>query len=101
MRTSVSFALHPEKINTTIYLYKQHVQKLVNTSSTGDVIQGKELDDIFSLNNGRIIISADKNLGCTIMEIEHYRQQHDLINSQQHFGRVELDGDLYIYCLGT
>ena len=60
------------------------------------MIQGEKLDEIFSLNDGRIIVSADKNLGCTIMEIEHYRKQYDLINSQQHFGKVDLDEDIYI-----
>ena len=123
LRSDITFVLHPAKIEATIRgilsknknknldkvlrkllsayilqrrLYNQNIRKLVNTSNTGDVINGSQLDDIFPLNDGRIIVSADKNLGCCIMEIEHYRQQYDIINNQQHFGKVELDENLYI-----
>ena len=73
-RSNISFVLHPAKIEATIRgilsknknknldkvlrklltayilqrrLYNQNIRKLVNTSNTGEVINGSQLDDIF------------------------------------------------------
>ena len=60
------------------------------------VIQGKELEKIFDLDDGRIIVGADKNMGFCLMNISDYKDQYLKINSQQHFGLADISEEWYI-----
>ena len=60
------------------------------------VIQGRELEKVFDLNDGRIIVGADKNMGFCLMNISDYKEQYTRINAQQHFGLTNISEEWYI-----
>lgn len=47
------------------------VKKMQKTEDP-KVIQGKELEKVFDLIDGRIIVEADKNMGFCLMNINDY-----------------------------
>ena len=50
----------------------------------------------FTLTNGQIIVSADKNLGFVCMDIDDLLHQYIKINEQQHFGKMDIDEETYL-----
>ena len=83
--------LNAYKVQRKIYRY--NIKRVINENSE---IKSDELEKMFSFNDERIIVCADKGLGFTIMNIEDYKSQYTKINNQQHFGKVDLDEDIYI-----
>ena len=77
---------------------KLFVKRVKNVLKTQDpkVIDGKELEKVFDLDDGRIIIGADKNMGFTVMNISDYIEQYSKINKQQHFGVADISEDWYV-----
>ena len=74
------------------------VKRVKNVLKKSDpkVIDGRELEKVFDMDDGRIIIGADKNMGFTVMYISDYIEQYSKINSQQHFGLTDISKTWYI-----
>ena len=72
-------------------LYSQHVRKVIFTQSDDYVVKSEKLANIFNLDDGQIIVSADKNLGFCILDEKTYLDQYDRVNHEQHFGKNDLD----------
>ena len=45
----------------------------------------------FTLPEGQIIISADKNVGFVCMDFDDFLVKYDKINVQQHFRKIDVD----------
>ncbi len=62
----------------------------------GSKLDSKQFGKIFNLEENKIIIEADKNVGYVCMYTTDLLDQYAKINAQQHFGRVDLTESWYI-----
>ena len=62
----------------------------------GSKLDSKQFGKIFNLEENKIIIEADKNVGYVCMYTTDLLDQYSKINVQQHFGRVDLSESWYI-----
>ena len=62
----------------------------------GSKLDSKQFVKIFNLEENKIIIEADKNVGYVCMYTTDLLDQYAKINVQQHFGRVDLIESWYI-----
>jgi hypothetical protein len=70
--------------------------KGLKTKNIHREIDERVLEDMFTLSDGRIILSSDKGLGYTIMNVEDVKDQYHRINAQQHFERADISEEWYI-----
>ena len=75
--------------------YRNEVKKPSKTNSD-HIITEKKLQDLFSFQDKRIIVCADKNMGFSVLENEDYLDQYRQINEKQNFGRTAVIEEDYL-----
>ena len=88
-------------IKTAIRTYEQELQCFKtyigeNCKNTTDLPSENFYETIFKIDNDKILIEGDKNVGYVCMFIADLKKQYEKINFQQHFGKVNIDEDWYI-----
>ena len=70
--------------------------KGIKTKNINREIDESVLENMFTISDGQIILSSDKGLGYTIMNIEDVKEQYRCVNAQQHFERADISEEWYI-----
>ena len=70
--------------------------KGLKTKNINREIDENVLERMFTLSDGRIILSSDKGLGYTVMNIEDVKEQYRRVNAQQHFERAHISEEWYL-----
>ena len=88
-------------INTAIKAYKKGSNMFrkymkQNWKKTMNLPSENFYETAFNIDNDKILIEGDKNVGYVCMFIEDLKKQYNKINEQQHFGKVEIKEDWYI-----
>lgn len=76
--------------------FKNHLKRLQYSKQSDNLISDQELEDIFSLEDGRIIVESDKKLGYVILDSDTYLEAYHKINAEQHFEQVQITEEWYI-----
>ena len=76
--------------------FKNHLKKVKYSKQSDSLISDQDLEDIFSLLDGRIIVKSDKKLGFVILNSDTYLEAYHKINAEQHFKQVQITEEGYI-----
>ena len=76
--------------------FKNHLKKVKYSKQSDSLISDQDLEDIFSLLDGRIIVKSDKKLGFVILNSDTYLEAYHKINAEQHFEQVQITEEWYI-----
>ena len=76
--------------------FKHKIHQLLHSKSPDHIIHEADLDDIFKLDDGRLIVETDKKLGFCIMNESDYCDAFLKVNADQHFEPADISEDWYI-----
>ena len=74
------------------------VHKVIHTQATApdNIVKESFLNNIFKLDDGRLIVESDKKLGFVVINESTYREAYIKINEDQHFAKADITEDWYI-----
>ena len=73
-----------------------HIHRLLHNGFPGDAVHESELEEVFKLGDGRLIVETDKKLGFAVINEETYLEAYTKINLDQHFAEADISEDWYI-----
>jgi len=76
--------------------FKNHLKRIQYSKKTDDLISDQALEEIFTLQDGRLIVESDKKLGFVVLDTTTYLDAYHKINQEQHFEKVHITEEWYI-----
>ena len=76
--------------------FKQHLRRLNYSTQSDLLVSDAQLEEVFSLEDDRLIVQSDKNLGFVIMDTVTYLDAYHKINAEQHFVEAPITESWYI-----
>ena len=75
---------------------KHYLHRLNYCSKNSALITDAALEQVFNLEDGRIIVESDKKLGFVILDSQTYLKAYAKINVEQHFVESDITEEWYI-----
>ena len=83
-----------KRCKTETQNFKKHIKKIKNKQKQNKL--ETDLEQVFNLNKGQILVAADKNMGYVCIDTEDLLQQYEEINKKQHFGKINIREEWYL-----
>ena len=75
---------------------KHHLHRINYHTANVHMITDADLENVFNLEDGRIIVESDKKLGFVILDTHVYTEAYNKINLEQHFVESDITEEWYI-----
>ena len=75
---------------------KHHLHRINYHTANVHMITDADLENVFNLEDGRIIVESDKKLGFVILDTHVYTEAYNKINLEQHFVKSDITEEWYI-----
>ena len=78
--------------------FNHKVHHVIHTHATApdNIVKESFLNNVFKLDDGRLIVESDKKLGFVVINESTYREAYTKINEDQHFAKADITEDWYI-----